>query len=81
MEPNPQGEDTITYFEEKDFEKRFYSRNTNITLCRAFMENAMYDPISGEIGKSIIFTVSQKHAIEIATNTDSQLPCSATVRL
>jgi type I restriction enzyme R subunit len=65
VEPNPQGEDTITYFEEKDFEKRFFSHNTNVTLCKAFMENAMCDPISGEIGKSIIFTVSQKHATKI----------------
>ncbi|MDI3504743.1 MAG: type restriction enzyme subunit [Candidatus Cloacimonadota bacterium] len=65
VEPNPQGEDTITYFEEKDFEKSFYSQNTNVTLCRAFLENAMYDPISGEIGKSIIFTVNQKHATKI----------------
>ncbi len=53
------------YFEEKDFEKRFYSHNTNVTLCCAFLENAMCDPISGEIGKTIIFTVSQKHATKI----------------
>jgi len=59
------GEDNITYFEEKDFEKRFFSENTNKTLCKAFMENAMRDPISGEIGKSIVFCVSQKHATKI----------------
>jgi len=65
VETTAQGEDSITYFEETDFEKRFFSENTNITLCRAFMENAQVDPISGEIGKSIIFTVSQKHATKI----------------
>lgn len=59
------GDDNITYFEEKHFEKRFFSQNTNRTLCRAFMENAICDPISGEIGKSIIFCVSQKHATKI----------------
>ena len=29
------------------------------------MENANQDPITGEIGKSIIFCVSQKHASKI----------------
>ena len=47
MEKDSKGEETTTYFEDEDFEKRFFSENTNITLCRAFMENAAYDPISG----------------------------------
>lgn len=63
--PTEAGEDIITYFEERDFEKRFFSENTNITLCKAFMEHALRDPISGEIGKSIVFCVSQKHAAKI----------------
>ena len=60
------GDDNVTYFEEHHFEKKFFSENTNKTICRAFMENAMTDPISGEIGKSIVFCVSQKHAAKIA---------------
>jgi type I restriction enzyme R subunit len=65
VDPEQSGEDNITYFAEKHFEKRFFSQPTNITLCKAFMENAMPDPISGEIGKSIVFCVSQKHATKI----------------
>ena len=65
MEKDSKGEETTTYFEDEDFEKRFFSENTNITLCRAFMENAAYDPISGEIGKSIVFAVSQRHATKL----------------
>lgn len=34
-------------------------------FCQTFLENALKDPISGEIGKSIIFCVSQKHASKI----------------
>jgi len=65
VEKDSKGEDSTTYFEERDFEKRFFSENTNLTLCRAFLENAAYDPVSGEIGKSIVFAVSQRHATKI----------------
>lgn len=58
-------EERIERFFHTDFEKRFFSTNTNESLCRAFMENALKDPISGEIGKTIVFCVSQKHASKI----------------
>ncbi len=35
-------------------------------FCKTFLENALRDPISGEIGKSIIFAVSQNHAAKLA---------------
>ncbi len=53
-----------TFFH-KDFEKKFFSDPTNRVFCRAFLENALRDPISDEIGKSIVFCVSQKHAATI----------------
>ena len=52
-------------FYQKDFERKFFSEKTNIVFCKSFLENALKDPISGEIGKSIIFCVSQKHASKI----------------
>jgi type I restriction enzyme R subunit len=39
---------------------------TNQLLCKTFLENALRDPVSGEIGKSIIFAVSQNHASKLA---------------
>jgi type I restriction enzyme R subunit len=48
-----------------NFEKKFFNENTNRKFCECFIENAELDPISNEIGKSIIFCVSQKHAIKI----------------
>lgn len=54
-----------TYFH-KQFEKSFFSEKTNKSFCKAFIDNALKDPISGEIGKSIIFCVSQNHAAKIA---------------
>jgi type I restriction enzyme R subunit len=49
----------------KDFEKKFFNDKTNRTFCKTFMENALLDPISGEIGKTLIFCVSQKHCAKI----------------
>jgi type I restriction enzyme R subunit len=57
-------EEEKTYFQ-KDFERKFFSEKTNITLCRAFLEKALRDPLTGEIGKSIVFCVSQSHASKI----------------
>lgn len=53
-------------FGQREFEKRFFSDTTNQLFCKTFLENALRDPISGEIGKSIIFAVSQKHAAKLA---------------
>ena len=53
-----------TFFQ-KDFERIFFADNTNRVFCKAFIENAFKDPISGEIGKSIIFCVTQRHASKI----------------
>lgn len=49
----------------KDFERKFFSEETNKIFIKTFMENAKRDPLSGEIGKSIIFCVSRKHAAKI----------------
>lgn len=53
------------YFQ-RDFEKKFFSEDTNRLFCKTFLENALRDPISSEIGKSIVFAVSQKHAAKLA---------------
>lgn len=53
-----------TYFA-KDFERKFFSEETNRIFVRTFMENALRDPLSGEIGKGIIFCISRKHAAKI----------------
>lgn len=59
------GESEEKSYKHKDFEKKFFSENTNAVFCKTFLENAMRDPVTGEIGKSIIFAVSQNHASKI----------------
>jgi type I site-specific restriction endonuclease len=43
----------------------FISENTNRAFCKTFLENALLEPSSGEIGKTIVFCVSQNHAANI----------------
>ncbi len=59
------GEDAEADVVVKDFEKRFFNENINAVFCKAFLENAERDPISGEIGKTLVFCVSQSHAAKI----------------
>ncbi|KAF0235950.1 MAG: type I restriction enzyme R [Prolixibacteraceae bacterium] len=56
-----EGEETDTFIS-RDFERKFFSDKTNRVFCRTFLDNAQRDPITGEIGKTIIFAVSQNHA-------------------
>ena len=62
---NENGEDSEENYIQKDFERNFFSENTNKVFCRAFLDNAFRDPISGEIGKTVFFCVSQNHAAKI----------------
>lgn len=59
------GEDQEQTFKQREFEKRFFADTTNQLLCKTFLENAERDPISGAIGKSIVFAVSQNHAAKL----------------
>ena len=59
------GNDVEATFTKKDFEKKFFSQNTNKSFCVAFLKSAKRDPYINEIGKTLIFCVSQKHATNI----------------
>lgn len=65
MTTDEKGEEVEAFYNHRDFERKFFSKKTNMELCKTFMENALTDPISGEIGKTIVFCVSQKHASKI----------------
>jgi type I restriction enzyme R subunit len=61
-----EGEQQEEAFTQRQFEKKFFSPETNRLFCRTFLQNALLDPISGEMGKSTIFAVSQHHAGKLA---------------
>ena len=60
-----EGEEGDETYKQRDFEKRFFADATNQLFCKTFLENALRDPISLEIGKSIVFGVSQAHAAKL----------------
>ncbi len=66
------GDEHEESYKQREFEKRFFSAATNQVFCKTFLENALRDPVSGEIGKSIVFAVSQRHAARL-TQTLNQM--------
>ena len=60
------GEDQQQTYKQREFEKRFFADATSQLFCKTFLENALRDPVSDEIGKSLIFAVSQNHAAKLA---------------
>tara|TARA_B100000767_G_C19772869_1_gene541000 strand:+ start:154 stop:2619 length:2466 start_codon:yes stop_codon:yes gene_type:complete len=60
-----EGNDVSESMTRKDFEKKFFSLKTNSNFCHVFLQNAMLDPYTNEIGKTLIFCVSQNHAANI----------------
>jgi type I restriction enzyme R subunit len=65
MQPNEDGELVEQTFFGRDFERKFFSDETNRVFCETFLKNALRDPLSGEIGKTILFCVRQDHASRI----------------
>ena len=59
------GDEHEETYKQREFEKRFFSEATNQVFCKTFLENALRDPVSREIGKSIVFAVSQRHAARV----------------
>jgi len=61
-----EGEETELVFGKKDYEKKFFSDETNLSFVRCFLDNAKRDPLTDEIGKTIFFAVSRRHATKLA---------------
>jgi len=61
------GKEQEVVFGKKDYERKFFSDETNLSFIRCFLDNAKCDPITGEVGKTIMFAVSRKHATKLVT--------------
>src|SRR3989442_640975 len=51
-------------FKIQDLEKKIFTPARNRVMCEAFLKEAQRDP-AGNIGKSLVFAVNQKHATEL----------------
>jgi type I restriction enzyme R subunit len=61
------GQEQEVVFKKGDYERKFFSDETNLSFVRCFLDNAKCDPITGELGKTILFAVSRKHATKLVT--------------
>ncbi|MFH1258674.1 MAG: DEAD/DEAH box helicase family protein [Elusimicrobiota bacterium] len=57
-------------YNERHYERKFFNEETNIAMCKAFIDNGLFDPLAKEcgvqlFGKSLVFCVSQGHAARI----------------
>lgn len=67
VQANEDGQETELVFEGRDFERTFFSDETNRSFVDCFLDHAKRDPLSGEPGKTIWFAVSRKHATKLVT--------------
>jgi type I restriction enzyme R subunit len=67
LPPDDDGQETEVTFGKRDYERKFFSDETNLSFIRCFLDNAKCDPITGEPGKTIMFAVSRKHATKLVT--------------
>jgi len=65
-----EGETINQVFNERHYERKFFNEETNTAMCKAFIDNGLFDPVAKKFnidlfGKSIVFCVSQKHAARV----------------
>jgi type I restriction enzyme, R subunit len=58
---NEDGDEEEDTYYKKDFMRKFFSQETNMSFVKCFLKNAKRDPITNEIGKTIMFCVSRLH--------------------
>lgn len=64
------GETIDEIFNERHYERKIFNEETNIAMCKALIDNGLYDPLAKQLGielfgKTIVFAVSQKHAARL----------------
>lgn len=69
VEANEDGQEKELVFASRDFERKFFSDETNRSFIDCFLDRARRDPIIGKIGKTICFAVSLRHPDRGAAGT------------
>lgn len=64
------GEAIDDTFNERDYERKVFNEETNVAMCKALLDNGLYDPVAQQLGvqlfgKTIVFAVSQRHAARL----------------
>ncbi|MCX6807700.1 MAG: DEAD/DEAH box helicase family protein, partial [Patescibacteria group bacterium] len=66
------GETIDETFNERHYERKIFNEETNIAMCKALIDNGLFDPVAKQLGvtlfgKTIVFAVSQKHAARLTS--------------
>jgi type I restriction enzyme R subunit len=61
------GQEQELVFGKRAYERKFFSDETNLSFVRCFLDHAKCDLITGEVGKTVMFAVSRKHATKLMT--------------
>ena len=72
LQADEDGQETELVFEGRDFEKKFFSDETNGSFTNCFLDHAKLDPLTGEVGKTICFAVSRKHATKLVARLNEE---------
>ena len=67
LPPDEDGQEAEITFKKRDYERKFFSDETNLSFVRCFLDHAKCDPLTGEPGKTIAFAVSRRHATKLVT--------------
>lgn len=62
---NKDGTNETVVYKMKDYRKKYINDQTDEEFVKTFFNEAKKDPVSGEIGKSLFFCVSQAHCRDI----------------
>ena len=73
LDTSEDDDDDEKTFYKRDFEKKFFSPATNAAFVRTFLAKAKRDPLTGEIGKTIMFAVSRHHAGKLVKLLNEQI--------
>jgi type I restriction enzyme, R subunit len=65
LPPDEDGQEAEITFKKRDYERKFFSDETNLSFVRCFLDHAKRDPLTGEPGKTIAFAVSRRHATKL----------------
>ncbi|MFT3868901.1 MAG: DEAD/DEAH box helicase family protein [Nibricoccus sp.] len=68
------GQESEVVFTGSDFERKFFSDETNLSFVQCFLDHAKCDPLTNEVGKTIFFAVSRKHATKIVKLLNEEAP-------
>ena len=49
IQATEEGEEVDEVFNERHYERKFFNEETNIAMCKAFIDNGLFDPVAKKV--------------------------------